>query len=67
MPDNQCNKVLKKNNLRLGIEFLVSSKLLLFLPFRCTRSNNGGYLSKDDHFNDDQNDLANRLKFEQQI
>ena len=28
MADNQCNKVLKKNNLRLGIEFLVSSDAL---------------------------------------
>ena len=30
MADNQSNNVLTKNNMRSSIEFLVSSKLLLF-------------------------------------
>jgi len=30
MADNQSNNVLTKNNMRSGIEFLVSSKLQLF-------------------------------------
>ena len=35
--DNQCTKVLKKNNLRSNMDFSLSSKNQLFLGFRPTK------------------------------
>jgi len=55
------NKVLKKNDLRLGIILLVSSKLLLFLSFHRHQIKQCGAAIHTYPCNDAKKDLANKL------
>ena len=58
MADSQANKVLKMNILGSGIEFSVSSELLLFLFFQMHHIKQWGIIIQIWLFPDDQNDLA---------
>ena len=64
---NQSNKVLKKNNLRSGMNLSLSSNTYYFSPSKDTTLRNGEQLTKYDHFDDDQTYLANKLEAPQQI
>ena len=59
--DNQYNKVIKKNNFRLGIDFTVFKTLVVPLPPQTSHQIMWGHPVTNDHFNDAKNDLANKL------
>ena len=59
--DNQYNKVIKKNNFRLGIVFTIFKTLVVPLPPQTSHQIMWGHPVTNDHFNDAKNDLANKL------
>ena len=63
---NQSNKVLKKNNLRSGMDLSLSLKHLLFLFLQRHHIKQWGTINHIGPFNDDQACLASKLGATQQ-
>ena len=59
--DNQYNKVIKKNNFRLGIVFTIFKTLVVPLPPQTSHQIMWGHPVTNDHFNDAKKRLGQQV------